>query len=71
MSSRAIWSRRRIPLPDMKRCAVHSLWLLVLGAMLCGISGCTTNEPENASVRPWNTPQGWESGMPMMNQQGH
>jgi hypothetical protein len=53
----------------MKRCAVHWLWLLVLGAMLCGISGCTTNEPENASVRPWNTPQGWESGMPMMNQQ--
>jgi hypothetical protein len=45
--------------------------LLVLGAILIGVSGCTTDEPANASVRPWNTPQGWESGggMPMMNQQ--
>ena len=52
------------------RChAVHWLWLLVLGAVLFGIAGCTTNEPENASVRPWNTPQGWEAGSPMMNQQ--
>jgi hypothetical protein len=66
---RATSSRQRILPPDMKCRAVHWLWLLVFGAMLSGISGCTTNEPENASVRPWNTPQGWESGMPMMNQQ--
>jgi hypothetical protein len=53
----------------MKCRAAHWLWLLVLGAVLSGVSGCTTSEPENASVRPWNTPQGWESGSPMMNQQ--
>jgi len=37
--------------------------------MLVGVSGCETNEPENDSVRPWNTPQDWEGGMPMLNQQ--
>ncbi len=51
----------------MKCSAAHWLWLLVLGAVLFGVSGCTTNEPENASARPWNTPQGWEAGSPMMN----
>ena len=35
--------------------------LFLLGLLLLGIAGCATNEPENASVRPWNTPQGWES----------
>jgi hypothetical protein len=37
--------------------------------MLVGVSGCATNEPENDSVRPWNTPQDWEGTLPMMNQQ--
>ena len=50
--------------------AVNWLLLLALGAMLAGVSGCATDEPENASVRPWNTPQNWENGMGgMMNQQ--
>jgi hypothetical protein len=53
----------------MKHPAVRWLLLFLLGTMLFGASGCATNEPENASVRPWNTPQGWEGGMPMMNQQ--
>jgi hypothetical protein len=48
---------------------VQWLWLLALGAVLFGAGGCATNEPDNASVRPWNAPQGWEGGMPMMNQQ--
>jgi len=47
------------------------LWLLplLLGVMLVGVSGCETNEPQNASVRPWNSPQGWEGTSPMLNQQ--
>jgi hypothetical protein len=53
----------------MKRRAVKWLLLLLLGSVLVAVSGCETNEPENASVRPWNAPQSWESGMPMMNQQ--
>ena len=54
----------------MKCRAVKWLLLLLLGGMLVGVSGCETYEPENDSVRPWNTPQDWEgNGMPMMNQQ--
>ena len=60
----------RIRLPEMNRRAVNWLLLLALGAILAGVSGCATDEPENASVRPWNTPQGWENGMGgMMNTQ--
>ena len=54
----------------MKRRAVNWFFLLWFGSVLVMVSGCETNEPENASVRPWNAPQGWENGsMPMMNQQ--
>ncbi len=53
----------------MKCRAVHWLCLLVWGALFFGVSGCATNEAGNDSVRPWNTPQGWEGGAPMMNQQ--
>jgi hypothetical protein len=55
----------------MKCRAVRWLLLLLLGGMLVGVSGCETYEPENNSVRPWNTPQDWEGGLPMMNQQQH
>jgi hypothetical protein len=72
MFLKAMKFSRRIRLLEMKRCAIHWLWLFVLGAVLFGVGGCATNEPENASVRPWNTPQGWEGGMGgMMNQQQH
>jgi len=68
----------RIRLPEMKCRAVHWprklgrgwLLLLVMAAMVAGVSGCATDDPENASVRPWNTPQNWENGMGgMLNQQ--
>lgn len=58
-----------IPLPDVKDRAARWLLLLLLGTALLGVSGCTTNEAENDSVRPWNTPQSWEGSLPMMNQQ--
>jgi len=53
----------------MKRGAARWFLLLWLGGLLVGASGCATSEPENDSVRPWNTPQGWEGTMPMMGQQ--
>ena len=28
------------------------------------LAGCASTESENASERPWNTPQGWENGLP-------
>jgi len=54
----------------MKVRATYWLLLLALGALLAGVSGCATDEPDNASVRPWNSPQGWENDMGgMMNTQ--
>jgi len=53
----------------MKGRAARWFLLFLLGSVLVGVSGCETTEPENDSVRPWNTPQSWEGGMPMMNQQ--
>jgi hypothetical protein len=53
----------------MKRRAVNWFLLLLLAVIFAGASGCETNEPENNSVRPWNTPQSWEGGMPIQNQQ--
>lgn len=38
------------------------LLLLALGAIV--ISGCASTEPDNLSERPWNTPKGWENGLP-------
>jgi len=41
------------------------LFLATFAAGLLFAVGCKTNDdPENVSVRPWNAPKGWESGMP-------
>jgi hypothetical protein len=53
----------------MRGRVVQWFLLLVLGVVFVGVSGCATNEPENASVRPWNTPQDWEYGLPINNLQ--
>jgi uncharacterized protein YceK len=37
-----------------------ALWLL-LAVVSFFVSGCATVESDNASVRPWNAPQGWEN----------
>jgi hypothetical protein len=44
--------------------------LLLLAVLSLAAAGCSTvdKEPDNASVRPWNSPQGWEGGMPGGNQ---
>jgi hypothetical protein len=41
---------------------VHLLLLVVLATMVAVGSGCASNEPDNASVRPWNSAEGWQSG---------
>jgi len=53
----------------VKRAVARWLLWVLLGTVLSGVSGCATDEPQNESVRPWNSPQGWEGSMPMMNQQ--
>jgi len=38
--------------------------LLVLAAL--GLTSCASTDAgeENASARPWNSPKGWENGLP-------
>jgi len=38
------------------------LFVVVAGL---AVSGCaTTEDADNAAARPWNSPRGWESGLP-------
>ena len=41
----------------------HALLLFLVLAGFA-LAGCASTEPENMSERPWNTPKGWETGMP-------
>ncbi len=36
---------------------------LVLATIAVGMTGCATDEPENMSEKPWNTPAGFGNGM--------
>lgn len=44
----------------MKLRAANCLLLLLLALVAVVISGCATDDPENASVRPWNSPTSWQ-----------
>ena len=54
---------------------INPRWILgvFFVALLAGMTGCSSTEPENLSARPWNAPNGYESGLPMqmMQQQQH
>jgi len=46
------------------------LWILLLLAAVCGVSGCSTTEPtqdNDAEVTtiPWNKPEPWEGRGPL------
>jgi hypothetical protein len=55
-------SSRPIRPRNMKIRTAHLLLLLVLCALVGSLCGCATDEPDNASVRPWNSPEGWQGG---------
>ena len=46
------------------RFASHAWLLLLVASGALFLAGCTTNDPANASSRPWNARQGWETGLP-------
>lgn len=62
-------SLRLIPLLEMKLRGANLFLLLALLALIGGLCGCTSVESDNASVRPWNTPAGWENGLGGMDTQ--
>lgn len=66
---RAMPFLRLIRLPEMKFHRANLLLLLALLAMVAGLCGCASTDPDNASVRPWNAPQGWESPLGGMDMQ--
>jgi hypothetical protein len=39
----------------MKVSTVHLLWLVLLAAILVGVSGCASADDNNESVRPWDS----------------
>ncbi|HWW03440.1 MAG TPA: hypothetical protein VNZ64_27300 [Candidatus Acidoferrum sp.] len=58
----------------MKTLTVNLRWVMLLLATagLLAVNGCaTTPDSENASVRPWNAPMGWENGLPTSMTEGH
>jgi hypothetical protein len=46
----------------MKIHAAHIFLALALAVLAIVISGCASTESDNASVRPWNSPEGWQGG---------
>jgi hypothetical protein len=61
--------RQRIQLLEMKIRGANLILLLVLLAMIASFCGCSSVDSDNASVRPWNSPQSWENGLGGMDQQ--
>jgi hypothetical protein len=53
----------------MKPRGAHLVLLLALLALAAVLCSCSSVESDNASVRPWNTPQGWENGLGGMDMQ--
>jgi hypothetical protein len=46
----------------LSKTLVLAFWAAVV---ILGFSGCaSTADNENASVRPWNAPKTWETGIP-------
>ena len=60
-----------LPTPQLDMLFRSVQWFLLLAviSLTVLISGCASEESENASVRPWNTPQDWEGGLGNMNTQ--
>ena len=46
----------------MKFRATQLFLLLALLALAGNLCGCAGTESDNASVRPWNSPEGWQGG---------
>jgi hypothetical protein len=52
----------------MKRFAQFSWILLALALLALANAGCKSAESENVSSRPWNSPRGFDTGLPGFDQ---
>lgn len=42
-----------------------AVWVFFLAVILLPLlPGCASSDDQNLSERPWNSPKGWESGLP-------
>lgn len=48
----------------LRNCKLKAISYLLLLAVALVVTGCATADPDNMSVRPWNSPKGWENGLP-------
>lgn len=48
----------------LRNSKLKAISYLLLLAVALGVTGCATADPDNMSVRPWNSPKGWENGLP-------
>ena len=48
----------------MTKLLANLLFLVLLAAAVLSLAGCATTDSENLSDRPWNSPKGWETGLP-------
>jgi hypothetical protein len=53
----------------MQALTARLLLLLAMSMVWVCVSGCQTDDPENVSVRPWNSPTGYDSTLPLDNGQ--
>ena len=42
----------------------RAIFLLLLSLSVLALAGCASTDSENRSERPWNSPKGWENGLP-------
>jgi len=48
----------------------RAIFLLLLTSTVLALAGCSTTDSENRSERPWNSPKGWENGLPSSMMEG-
>ncbi len=55
----------------MSRFRVSLLMVALFGVLVLVVTGCSTTDADNSSVRPWDSPMGWENGIPSGMYQNH
>jgi hypothetical protein len=57
--------KQQFPADAARRSGGARIWLcLALVAAAFWLGGCASKDPDDISARPWNSPRGWESGLP-------